>query len=147
MKTFSIRARDIKRERVVIDASGRTLGRLATQVARLLMGKHKPVFTPNTDTGDFVVITNAAKVVVTGRKAKQKLYYRHTGYPGGFKVTAYEDLVKRSPTRAVEHAIEGMLPHTRLGAAMKKKLTVYAGEAPGAPKASAAESPAGQNKG
>lgn len=128
MKTYSAKAADIEREWHVIDASGKTLGKLAVQAARLLMGKHKPIFSPNQDTGDFVVVINADKVKVTGNKAKQKLYYRHSGYPGGFKSITLEKLMENNPTRAIEYAVAGMLPHTRLGASMKKKLKVYAGE-------------------
>ena len=128
MKTYSTKAADIKRQWHVIDASGKTLGRLATQIARLLMGKHKPIFSPNLDTGDFVVVINAGKVHVTGNKTKQKLYYRHSGYPGGFKSITLEKTLQTNPTRVIEHAVKGMLPHTRLGAKMKKKLRVYAGD-------------------
>ena len=128
MKTYSAKPSDIERQWHVIDASGKTLGRLATQIARLLMGKHKPMFTPNQDTGDFVVVINADKVRVTGKKAKQKLYYRHSGYPGGLKSITLEKMMQTNPTRVIEYAVKGMLPHTRLGARMKKKLRVYAGD-------------------
>ena len=128
MKTYSTKAADIKRQWHVIDASGKTLGRMAVQVARLLMGKHKPIFSPNQDTGDFVVVINAAKIHVTGNKTDKKLYYRHSGYPGGFKSIGLGKMMQANPTRAIEHAVAGMLPHTRLGAKMKKKLRVYAGE-------------------
>jgi len=128
MKTYSAKASDIKRERHVIDASGKVLGRLATQVASLLMGKHKPIFSRNLDTGDFVVIINADKVRVTGNKAKQKLYYRHSGYPGGLKSISLEKMMQTNPTRVIEYAVKGMLPHTRLGASMMKKLKVYVGD-------------------
>ena len=128
MKTYSTKASDIKREWHVFDASDRILGKLATQAAALLMGKHKPKFTRNLDTGDFVVIINADKVRVTGNKAKQKLYYRHSGYPGGLKSINLEKLMQTNPTRAIEYAIKGMLPHTRLGASMLKKLRVYVGD-------------------
>lgn len=127
MKTYSARPADIERDWHVIDAADKTLGRLSSQVARLLMGKHKPIFTPNQDTGDFVVVINAEKVRVTGKKLKQKLYYRHSGYPGGFKSIWLEKMMQMHPTRAVEHAVNGMLPHTRLGRGMKKRLRVYAG--------------------
>ena len=127
MKTYSTKASDIKREWHVFDASDRILGRLATEAACLLMGKHKPMFTRNLDTGDFVVIINAEKVRVTGNKAKQKLYYRHSGYPGGLKSVSLEKLMQTHPTRALEYAIKGMLPHNRLGASMLKKLKVYVG--------------------
>ena len=128
MKTYSTKIADIERQWHVIDASGKTLGRLATQVASLLMGKHKPIFSPNLDTGDFVIVINAAKVRVTGNKLKQKLYYRHSGYPGGLKSITLEKMMQSDPTRVIEHAVKGMLPHTRLGASMKKKLRVYAGD-------------------
>ena len=127
MKTYSAKASEIRRERHVIDAEDKILGRLATEVARLLMGKHKPMFSRNLDVGDFVVVINAAKVRVTGNKAKQKFYYRHSGYPGGFKSISYEKLMQTKPTRVVEHAVKGMVPHNRLGASMMKKLKVYAG--------------------
>ncbi len=128
MKTYSTRASDIKREWHVFDASNRILGRLATEAASLLMGKHKPMFTRNLDTGDFVVIINADKVRVTGNKAKQKLYYRHSGYPGGLKSISLEKMMQTNPTRVIEYAIKGMLPHNRLGASMLKKLRVYVGD-------------------
>ncbi len=128
MKTYRTKPSDIERQWHVIDASGKTLGRLATQIARLLMGKHKPIFSPNLDTGDFVVVINADKVHVTGNKAKQKLYYRHSGYPGGLKSIPLEKITQTNPTRVIEHAVKGMLPHTRLGASMMKKLRVYAGD-------------------
>jgi len=128
MKTYSTKASDIKREWHVMDASDKVLGRFATQVASLLMGKHKPMFSPNLDTGDFVVVINAAKIRVTGNKAKQKLYYRHSGYPGGLKSVSLEKMMQTHPTRVIEHAVKGMLPHNRLGARMFKKLKVYAGE-------------------
>ena len=128
MKTYSARPADIERQWHFIDAADKTLGRLSTQIARLLMGKHKPMFTPSQDTGDFVVVINADKVRVTGNKAKQKLYYRHSGYPGGLKSITLEKTMQNNPTRVIEHAVKGMLPHTRLGAKMKKRLRVYAGE-------------------
>lgn len=130
MKTYSVKASEIRRERHVIDAKDRVLGRLATEVARLLMGKHKPMFSRNLDVGDYVVVINADKVRVTGNKAEQKTYYRHSGYPGGLKSVNYEKLMQTNPTRVVEQAIKGMLPHTRLGASMLKKLKVYVGETP-----------------
>lgn len=128
MKTYSAKPADIKRQWHVVDASGQTLGKLATQVARLLMGKHKPIFSPNLDTGDFVIVINAEKVRVTGNKLKQKLYYRHSGYPGGLKTITLEKMMQTNPVRVIEHAVKGMLPHTRLGARMRKKLRVYVGE-------------------
>jgi large subunit ribosomal protein L13 len=129
MKTYSTRASDIEREWHLIDASDKVLGRLATQVANLLMGKHKPIFTRNLDTGDNVVVINAEKVRVTGNKTKQKLYYRHSGYPGGLKSISLEEMMQTQPTRVIEYAVKGMLPHNRLGTEMMKKLRVYAGDA------------------
>jgi len=128
MKTYSPKAGDIERQWHVLDASGKTLGRLSIKVAGLLMGKHKPIFTPNQDTGDFVVVINAAKVHVTGNKMKQKLYYRHSGYPGGLKSVPLEKMMQKNPMRVIELAVKGMLPHTRLGESMRKKLRVYAGD-------------------
>jgi large subunit ribosomal protein L13 len=128
MKTYSVKAKDIERRWHVIDASGQTLGKLATQVANLLMGKHKPMYTPHMDTGDFVIVVNATKVKVTGKKPKQKIYYRHSGYPGGIKAETYEELMAAHPTRVIGHAVKGMLPHNRLGRAMYKKLKVYTGD-------------------
>ena len=128
MKTYSTKVSEIKRDWHVIDATDQVLGRLATRVARLLMGKHKPIFSRNLDVGDYVVIINAGKVRVTGDKAKQKVYYRHSGYPGGLKSITYDKLMQANPTRVIEHAVKGMLPHTRLGANMMKKLKVYVGD-------------------
>jgi len=129
MKTYSTKAADIKREWHVIDASRKVLGRLATQVAGLLMGKHKPIFCRHLDIGDFVVVINAEQVRVTGNKAKQKLYYRHSGYPGGLKTISFERVMQTHPTRVMEHAVKGMVPHTRLGAKMMKRLRIFVGEA------------------
>jgi len=128
MKTYSTRARDVERQWHVVDASGKTLGRLASQIASLLMGKHKAIYVPHLDTGDYVIVLNAAKVRVTGNKAKQKVYYRHSGYPGGLKATTFEEMLAAHPTRVIEHAVRGMLPRNRLGRAMFKKLKVYAGD-------------------
>jgi len=128
MKTYSTKASDIKPEWHVIDASGEVLGKLATQVASLLMGKHKPIFSRNLDTGDFVIVINADKVRVTGSKAKQKVYYRHSGYPGGLKSISLEKMMVPNPAQVVEHAVKGMLPHNRLAAKMMKKLRVYVGD-------------------
>ena len=128
MKTYSTKPTDIKRDWHVIDASDKVLGRLATEVASLLMGKHKPIISRNLDTGDFVVVINAEKVRVTGNKAKQKLYYRHSGYPGGLKSISLERMMQTNPTRVIEYAVKGMLPHNRLGAKMRKKLKVYTGD-------------------
>ncbi len=129
MKTYSTKASDIKREWHIIDASDKVLGRLATQIAVLLMGKHKPIFSRHLDTGDFVVVINAEKIRVTGNKTKQKLYHRHSGYPGGLKSISLERMMQTHPTRVIEHAVKGMLPHTRLRAKMMKRLRVYVGDA------------------
>ena len=128
MKTYSTKPADIEREWHVIDASDKILGKLATQVASLLMGKHKPIFASHLDTGDFVVVINADKVRITGNKAKQKLYYRHSGYPGGLKSISLEKTMQTHPTRVIEHAVRGMLPRNRLGTKMFKKLRVYTGD-------------------
>ena len=128
MKTYITKESEIKREWHVIDASGKILGKLATQAAGLLMGKHKPIFSRNLDAGDFVVVINADKIRVTGNKAKQKMYYRHSGYPGALKSISLEKMMQTNPTRVIEHAVKGMLPHNRLGAKMFKKLRVYAGD-------------------
>ena len=140
MKTYSAKPVDIKREMHVIDAADETLGRLSIQIARILMGKHKPIYTPSMDTGDFVTVINAAKVRVTGKKAEQKVYYRHSNYPGGLKSITLGKMMQQFPTRAIEYAVKGMLPHTRLGAQMNKKLRVYAGATyPNAPKVKTAK--------
>ena len=127
MKTYSTKASEIKRKWHVIDAEGVPLGRLCAEIARLLRGKHKPIYTPHLDTGDYVIVVNAAKIRLTGNKAKQKTYYRHSGYPGGLKSITLERLLETRPTRVIEHAVRGMLPHNRLGRAMFRKLKVYAG--------------------
>lgn len=127
MRTYSTKVSDIERKWWVIDASGKNLGRLATEAAVLLKGKHKPMYTPHLDVGDYVVIVNAEKIEVTGKKLTQKIYYRHSNYPGGLKSVSLEKMLETHPTRAIEHAVKGMLPHNRLGAAMFKKLKVYAG--------------------
>jgi large subunit ribosomal protein L13 len=129
MKTYSVKADDIKREWHVIDASDEILGKLAVRAAGLLMGKHKPLFSRNADVGDFVVVTNAAKIQVTGNKTEQKMYYRHSGYPGGFKSVSLGKLEETHPERVIEFAVKGMLPKNRLTAKMMKRLRVYAGEA------------------
>ena len=128
MKTYATKAEDIERQWHVVDASGKILGRLAAQIASLLIGKHKPIYVPYLDTGDYVIVLNAAKVRVTGKKARQKVYYRHSGYPGGLRATTFEEMLASHPTRVIEHAVRGMLPHNRLGRAMFKKLKVYAGD-------------------
>ena len=127
MKTHSVKAKDIKREWHVIDAADKILGRLASQAAKLLMGKHKAVYSSHLDTGDHVVVINAAKVRVTGKKAEQKIYYRHSGYPAGLKSPAFKDVFDKSPGYIVEHAVRGMLPQSSLGKAMFRKLRVYPG--------------------
>jgi len=128
LKTYSVKAAEIKRDWHVIDATDKVLGRLATEVARLLMGKHKAMFSRHLDTGDYVVIVNAGKICISGNKAKQKLYYRHSGYPGGFKSISLDEMLKTKPERVVEYAVKGMLPKNRLGNSMIKKLKVYAGD-------------------
>jgi large subunit ribosomal protein L13 len=121
------RPNEVERKWYVIDAAGQTLGRMASVAAAILRGKHKPQFTPHVDTGDFVIIINADKVVLTGKKLQQKKYYRHSQYPGGLKVTTAQDMLKNKPERMVELAVHGMLPKNRLGERLKTKLKVYAG--------------------
>lgn len=128
MKTYSVKPSEIKREGHLIDASDEILGRLATRIASLLMGKHKPSFSRHIDVGDFVTVINAAKIKTTGNKGKQKMYYRHSGYPGGLKSISLDEMMQTHPTRALEYAVKGMLPHNRIGVVMMKKLNVYAGE-------------------
>ena len=128
LKTYSVKAAEIKREWHVIDARGKILGKLATEAARLLMGKHKAIFSRHLDCGDYVVIINAAKVKVSGDKAEQKLYYRHSGYPGGFRSTSLAEMLQKKPEWVIEHAVKGMLPSNRLGNSMIKKLRVYTGD-------------------
>jgi large subunit ribosomal protein L13 len=128
MKTYSVKTSDIERRWRVIDASGKTLGRIATEVARLLRGKDKPMYSPHLDIGDFVVVINAAKVRVTGKKAEEKIYYRHSQYPGGLKSITFAKMLETHPTRLIEHAVKGMLPHNRQGRAMASRLKVYAGD-------------------
>jgi large subunit ribosomal protein L13 len=127
MKTFSAKPHEVRREWVLIDASDKVLGRLASQLALRLRGKHKPEFTPHVDTGDYIVVVNAAKLRVTGAKLTDKKYYRHTGYPGGIRETTYGKMQERFPGRALEIAVKGMLPKGPLGYAMFKKLKVYGG--------------------
>jgi large subunit ribosomal protein L13 len=128
LKTYSTKASEIKREWHLIDASDKVLGRLATQIAGLLMGKHKPIFCRHLDTGDYVVVINAEKIRVTGNKAKQKLYYRHSGYPGGLKSVSLERMMQTHPTRVIEYAVKGMLPQNRLRAKMMTRLRVHVGD-------------------
>ncbi|MBU6333666.1 MAG: 50S ribosomal protein L13 [Chloroflexi bacterium] len=127
MKTYSQRASEVQRDWLVVDASAQTLGRLATQIAVLLRGKHKPTFSPNLDGGDFVVVVNAEQVRLTGRKPDQKMYYRHSSYPGGFKAVPYRRMLASHPERILRFAVKGMLPKTRLGRQQLAKLKVYAG--------------------
>jgi large subunit ribosomal protein L13 len=127
VRTYSPTPGEIERQWHVIDASDVVLGRLATQAATLLRGKHKPTFAPHVDTGDFVVIINAGKVALTGNKRQTKIAYRHSGYPGGLKQVRYEDLLTNRPDKAIELAVKGMLPHNKLGRQLIKKLKVYAG--------------------
>lgn len=126
-QTRFFRPDEASRKWHVIDADGKTLGRLASEVARLLRGKHKPTFTPNTDMGDFVVVVNASKVKVTGKRTELKEYFRYTGYPGGATFEKFQELIQKHPDRVIEHAVKGMLPHNRLGRQIFKKLKVYAG--------------------
>ena len=127
MKSYVAKAGDIQRKWYVVDATDKVLGRLASEIAAVLRGKNKPIFTPNIDTGDYVIVINADKVRVTGNKEGQKQYRHNTGYPGGLKSISYEELMAKKPERAIEIAVKGMLPHNKLGRAMYKKLKVYAG--------------------
>lgn len=127
MKTFMANPNDIERKWYVIDAEGKTLGRVAAEAARLLRGKDKPIFTPYVDCGDYVIIVNAAKVAVTGKKLEQKIYFRHSEYVGGVKTATLRQMLERHPERVMEHAVKGMLPHGALGNQIYKKLHVYAG--------------------
>ena len=127
MKTFSAKAQDVQRDWYVVDATDRVLGRLASQIALRLRGKHKAIFTPHVDTGDFIVVVNADKIRVTGNKGEDKKYYRHSGYPGGIYETNFNKLRARHPARVLEKAVKGMLPKGPLGYAMIKKMKVYAG--------------------
>lgn len=127
MKTFNAKAETVQRDWFVIDATNKVLGRLAVEVARRLRGKHKPEYTPHMDAGDYIIIVNADKIHVTGRKATSKEYHHHTGYIGGLKTIRYDDLMKKAPERIIEIAVKGMLPKNSLGRAMFRKLKVYAG--------------------
>ncbi|HFD11111.1 MAG TPA: 50S ribosomal protein L13 [Crenotrichaceae bacterium] len=127
MKTYSAKPAEVKREWFVIDAEGKTLGRMATEIARRLRGKHKPEYTPHVDTGDYIIVVNAEKIHVTGNKEKDKMYYRHTGYVGNLKQISLGDLRKRHPERIIENAVRGMLPKNPLGRDMYRKLRVYTG--------------------
>jgi len=127
LRTFMAKEQDIPRKWYIIDAANKTLGRLASETAAILRGKHKPIFTPHVDTGDFVIIINAEKVVLTGKKLQKKMYYRHSGYPGGLKTINCEALMQKKPEMVIEQAVKGMLPHNRLGDDMYRKLKVYKG--------------------
>jgi len=127
MKTYSAKPETVTRDWYVVDAEGKTLGRMATEIARRLRGKHKPEYTPHVDTGDYIVVINAEKVHVTGKKARDKIYYHHTGYIGGIKSISFEKLMDKAPERGIQRAVKGMLPRGPLGRAMFKKLKVYAG--------------------
>ena len=127
MKTFMPKAADITRKWYVVDAEGLALGRVASQVANILRGKNKPIYTPHVDTGDYVIIVNAAKVILTGKKLDQKIYYKHSGYVGGLKETKYRKLLAEKPEEALRHAVVGMLPKGPLGRQMAKKMKIYAG--------------------
>ncbi|MEZ5505411.1 MAG: 50S ribosomal protein L13 [Gammaproteobacteria bacterium] len=127
MKTISAKPESVERDWYVVDATDKTLGRLATEVARRLRGKHKPIYTPHVDTGDYVVIVNAEKVKVTGRKATDKVYYHHTGFPGGIKGITFEKLIDKKPQQVIELAVKGMMPRGPLGRAMLRKMKIYAG--------------------
>ena len=127
MKTFSAKAHEVNRDWYVVDAEGKTLGRLASEVAHRLRGKHKPVYTPHVDTGDYIIVVNADKVHVTGKKASDKMYYHHTGYIGNLKSATFSQMQEKAPGRVIELAVKGMLPKNPLGRAMYRKLKVYAG--------------------
>ena len=128
MKTHFVTSKNIEHKWYVVDASGKILGRLATQIAKYLRGKHKPEYTPHEDTGDYVIVVNASKVKVTGKKDKEKIYYSHSGYPGGIKEITFEKLQAKNPVHIIERAVKGMLPKNPLGRAMLSKLKVYADE-------------------
>ena len=127
MKTYSAKPGEIQRDWLVVDAEGKTLGRLATVIADRLRGKNKPTFTPHVDTGDFVVVVNAEKIAVTGKKLDEKMYYRHSGYPGGLRSRSLRDQLERQPTEVLRKAVKGMLPRNKLGRAQLTKLKIYAG--------------------
>ncbi len=127
MKTFSAKPETVQRDWYVVDAAGQTLGRLATEIALRLRGKHKPEYTPHVDAGDYIVVINAEQVRVTGNKTSDKIYYSHTGFPGGIKSITFEKLIAKAPERVIEKAVKGMLPNNPLGRAMYRKLKVYAG--------------------
>ncbi len=126
--TYMAKAGDVEKKWYVVDAAGKTVGRLASEIAKVLRGKHKPTFTPHVDTGDYVIVVNAAKAVFTGKKLRKKVYFHHTGYPGGGKFETAGDRMKKFPERVIEHAVKGMLPKNKLGADLFRKLYVYADE-------------------
>lgn len=128
MKTYVAKPNEVERKWFLVDADGQVLGRLASRVATILRGKHKPIYTPHVDTGDHVIIVNAEKVRLTGKKAQQKKYFRHSGYPGGARFESFTDMLRKHPERVLEKAVWGMLPHNKLGKKMYKKLKIYAGE-------------------
>lgn len=127
MKTYFIKNNEIQKKWYVVNADGKILGRLTSQIASILRGKHKPTYTPHADMGDNVIVINAEKVRLTGKKANKKIYYRHTGYPGGLKFTSFNDMIKNKPEKVIEMAVKGMLPHNRLGRAIMRHLKVYSG--------------------
>ena len=128
MKTYNVKAGEIERNWWIVDATDKTLGRLASAIAQILRGKHKPTYVPYLDSGDFVIVTNAEKIRVTGKKEEQKKYFRHSGYPGGARFTSLKQLREKHPERILEYAVKGMLPHNRLGRVQIKKMKVYVGE-------------------
>ena len=127
MKTFSAKNETVRRDWFVVDAENKVLGRLAAEIAHRLRGKHKPEYTPHVDTGDYIVVVNAGKVAVTGNKATDKIYYRHSGHPGGIKDVSFREMIEKHPTRVIESAVRGMLPRNKLGRSMLSKLKIYAG--------------------
>lgn len=127
MRTFSAKKEEVERKWFLVDAEGKVLGRLASEVAKILLGKHRPIYTPHTDTGDYVIIINAGKVALTGKKLENKVYYRYSGYPGGLKSVTAEKLMQTHPERLLQFAIKGMLPKNKLGRAMLKKVKIYPG--------------------
>lgn len=125
--TKFVRENDVEKKWYVVDAEGKVLGRLASQIARILRGKHKPIFTPNVDVGDYVIVVNAEKVQLTGKRPELKTYFRYSGYPGGDKITSFKEMIAKRPEYVIHHAVGGMLPHNRLGRRLRKKLKVYSG--------------------
>ncbi len=127
IRTYQAKEAEVEKKWYVVDAEGQILGRLASNIARILRGKHKPIFTPHVDTGDFVIVVNAEKIRVTGKRQEQKSYFSYSGYPGGAKIRYFKDLIRKKPEFVIEHAVKGMIPHNRLGRRIIKKLKVYAG--------------------